>query len=205
MYIKPNLIAMDMEGVFTPEIWIAVAEKTGLSELRLTTRDIPDYDRLMQGRLDILRRHKLKLQDIQAIIGTLDPLPGAVEFVQWLRQRAPLIILTDSFFEFVGPLRAKLGHPTIFCNTLQSDETGMVTGYRLRQTNGKKHAVAAFQSIGFRVIAGGDSYNDTAMLSQADAGILFRPSDNVIAEFPQFPVTREYAELQERIALLLVQ
>jgi phosphoserine/homoserine phosphotransferase len=200
---KPTLIAMDMEGVFTPEIWIAVAEKTGLPELRLTTRDIPDYDRLMRGRLDILRRHKLKLKDIQAVIGTLDPLPGAPDLVRWLRDRAPLIILTDSFFEFVGPLQAKLEYPTIFCNTLETDAEGNVTGYRLRQADGKKHAVAAFQRIGFRVIAAGDSYNDTAMLTQAEAGLLFRPSDNVIAEFPQFPVTREYGQLRERIAALL--
>ena len=200
---KPTLIAMDMEGVFTPEIWIAVAEKTGLPELRLTTRDIPDYDQLMRGRLDILRRHNLNLRDIQDVIGTLDPLPGAPELIQWLRGRAPLIILTDSFFEFVGPLRAKLGHPTIFCNTLETDAAGNVTGYRLRQANGKKQAVAAFQSIGFRVIAAGDSYNDTAMLSQAEAGILFRPSENVIAEFPQFPVTRDYDGLRKQFETLL--
>jgi phosphoserine/homoserine phosphotransferase len=200
---KPALIAMDMEGVFTPEIWIAVAEKTGIPELRLTTRDIPDYDRLMRGRLDILRRNNLKLPDIQSVIGTLDPLPGAPEFVQWLRSHAPLVILTDSFFEFIGPLQAKLGHPTVFCNTLETDAAGNVTGYRLRQADGKKHAVAAFQSIGFRVIAAGDSYNDTAMLSQAEAGILFRPSANVIAEFPQFPVTRAYVEMREKIAALL--
>jgi phosphoserine/homoserine phosphotransferase len=200
---KPILIAMDMEGVFTPEIWIAVAEKTGLAELRLTTRDIPDYDQLMRGRLDILHRHRLKLQDIQAVIGTLDPLPGAPQLIQWLRERAPLVILTDSFFEFVGPLRAKLGFPTIFCNMLQTDEAGRVTGYRLRQTDGKKHAVAAFQGIGFRVIAAGDSYNDTAMLSRADTGILFRPSDKVVAGFPQFAVTREYDELREKISELL--
>jgi phosphoserine/homoserine phosphotransferase len=203
MNVKPTLIAMDMEGVFTPEIWIAVSEKTGLSELRLTTRDIPDYDRLMRGRLDILRRHNLKLTDIQEVIGTLDPLPGAPQFIHWLRERAPLVILTDSFFEFVGPLQAKLGYPTIFCNTLQTDADGTVTGYRLRQADGKKHAVGAFQSIGFRVIAAGDSYNDTSMLIQADAGILFRPSEKVIAEFPQFPVTREYEELRTAITPLL--
>lgn len=194
---------MDMEGVFTPEIWIALAEKTGIAKLRLTTRDIPDYDELMRGRLALLREHGLGLADVQAVIGTLDPLPGALEFTQWLRQRLPLVILTDSFQEFVGPLQAKLEHPVIFCNNLVVDAAGRITGYRLRQPDGKKHAVAAFQSLGFRVIAVGDSYNDTSMLLEADHGILFRPPANVAAGFPQFPALREYTALREKISEIL--
>jgi phosphoserine/homoserine phosphotransferase len=200
---RPTLIAMDMEGVFTPEIWIAVAEKTGIEKLRLTTRDIPDYNQLMRGRLQLLREHQLKLRDIQAVIATLDPLPGAIEFTDWLRRQAPLIILTDSFAQFVAPLQDKLGRPTIFCNTLIVDAEDNVIDYRLRQADGKKHAVAAFMGIGYRVIAAGDSYNDTNMLKQADHGILFRPSANVAAEFPQFPALREYHEVQDKISELL--
>lgn len=199
MDARPTLIAMDMEGVFTPEIWIAVTEKTGIEKLRLTTRDIPDYDQLMRGRLLLLREHGLKLRDLQAVIATLDPLPGAIEFTDWLRERIPLVILTDSYYEFVAPLKEKLHHPTIFCNTLVVDENNNVLDYCLRQKDGKKHAATAFKSLGFRVIAVGDSYNDTSMLMQADHGILFRPSANVAAEFPQFPAVREYADLQARI------
>ena len=203
MDAKPTMIAMDMEGVFTPEIWIAVSEKTGIEKLRLTTRDIPDYDQLMRGRLQLLREHGLKLRDIQAVIATLDPLPGAIEFTDWLRERLPLVILTDSFYEFVAPLKEKLHHPTIFCNTLVVDAENNVVDYRLRQKDGKKHAAIAFKSLGFRVIGVGDSYNDTNMLIQADHGILFRPSANVVAEFPQFPAVREYPALQARIAEIM--
>jgi phosphoserine/homoserine phosphotransferase len=200
MDARPTLVAMDMEGVFTPEIWIAVSQKTGIEKLRLTTRDIPDYDQLMRGRLELLREHGLKLRDIQAVIATLDPLPGAIEFTDWLRERLPLVILTDSFYEFVAPLKEKLHHPTIFCNTLVTDSDNHVVDYRLRQKDGKKHAAIAFKSLGFRVIGVGDSYNDTNMLIQADHGILFRPSANVAAEFPQFPAIREYADLKARIS-----
>lgn len=203
MDARPTLIAMDMEGVFTPEIWIAVAEKTGIEKLCLTTRDIPDYDVLMRGRLQILRENGLKLRDLQAVIATLDPLPGAIEFTDWLRERLALVILTDSFYEFVAPLKAKLRHPTIFCNTLIVDADNNVVDYRLRQADGKKHAAIAFKSLGFRVIGVGDSYNDTNMLIQADHGILFRPSANVMAEFPQFPAIREYAVLQDKITEIL--
>lgn len=199
----PTLIAMDMEGVFTPEIWIAVAEKTGIEKLRLTTRDIPDYDQLMHGRLQLLKEHNLKLRDIQAVIATLDPLPGAIEFTDWIRTQIPLVILTDSFEQFVAPLKEKLHHPTIFCNTLVVDADNNVVDYRLRQKDGKKHAVIAFKSLGFRVIAAGDSYNDTNMLIQADHGILFRPSANVVAEFPQFPALTEYAQLKSHISTIL--
>lgn len=203
MDARPTLIAMDMEGVFTPEIWIAVAEKTGIEKLRLTTRDIPDYDQLMRGRIELLHEHGLKLRDLQAVIATLDPLPGAIEFTDWLRERLPLVILTDSFYEFVAPLKEKLHHPTIFCNNLVVDKDNNVVDYCLRQKDGKKHAAIAFKSLGFRVIAVGDSYNDTNMLIQADHGILFRPSANVAAEFPQFPALREYMALQDRISEIL--
>jgi phosphoserine/homoserine phosphotransferase len=203
MDTRPTLLAMDMEGVFTPEIWIAVAEKTGIEKLRLTTRDISDYDQLMCGRLALLREHGLKLRDIQAVIATLDPLPGAIEFTDWARERLPLVILTDSFYQFVAPLKEKLHHPTIFCNNLVVDEDNNVVDYRLRQKDGKKHAAIAFKSLGFRVIGVGDSYNDTNMLIQADHGILFRPSANVVAEFPQFPAIREYAVLQDKISEIL--
>lgn len=203
MDARPTLIAMDMEGVFTPEIWIAVAEKTGIEKLCLTTRDIPDYDQLMRGRLQILREHGLKLRDIQAVIATLDPLPGAIEFTDWLRERLALVILTDSFYQFAAPLKEKLHHPTMFCNTLIVDEDDNIVDYRMRQMDGKKHAAIAFKSLGFRVIAVGDSYNDTNMLIQADHGILFRPSANVAAEFPQFPAIREYSVLQDKITEIL--
>ncbi|MFZ6028098.1 MAG: bifunctional phosphoserine phosphatase/homoserine phosphotransferase ThrH [Chloroflexota bacterium] len=199
----PTLIAMDLEGVFVPEIWIAVAEKTQIAELRLTTRDIPNYDTLMKNRLKILDAHGLSLADIQAVISTLDPLPGAVDFLNWARAACQLIVLTDSFYEFIAPLKAKLGNPTIFCNSLEVDEQQRIAGYRLRQRDGKKHAVMAFKSIGFRVIAGGDSYNDTSMLAEADHGVLFRPPANVIAEFPQYPVFADYISLQAHVAGLL--
>jgi phosphoserine / homoserine phosphotransferase len=200
MPTKPTVVAMDLEGVFIPEIWIAVAEKTGIEQLRLTTRDIPDYDRLMRGRIAILHEHKLTLADIQAVIDTVDPLPGALEFISWLRARLPLVILSDTFYEFAAPLMAKLGHPTLFCNSIETDGGNMIVDYHLRQPDGKTKAVTAFQGLGFRVIAAGDSYNDTGMLKQAEAGILFRPPANVIAEFPQFPVVTEYDELRALMA-----
>lgn len=200
---RPTLIAMDMEGVFTPEIWIAMAEKTGIERLRLTTRDIPDYGQLMRGRMQILRENGLKLRDIQSVIATLDPLPGAIEFTDWVRERLALVILTDSFYQFAAPLKAKLHHPTMFCNTLIVDADDNVVDYRMRQMDGKKHATIAFKSLGFRVIGVGDSYNDTNMLIEADYGILFRPSANVAAEFSQFPAIREYSVLQDKISEIL--
>jgi len=193
---SPPLIAIDLEGILTPEIWIAVAERTGIDRLRLTTRDIPDYDQLMTGRLRILRDHHLRMRDIQAVIETLDPLPGALDFLNWARSRAPLVILSDTFYEFARPLMAKLGDPTLFCNSLEIDRDNRIAAYHLRQPNGKQRAVAGFKGLGFRVLAIGDSYNDTAMLGEADGGILFRPSANVAAEFPQFPVCQEYGELR---------
>jgi phosphoserine/homoserine phosphotransferase len=196
---KPTILASDLEGVLVPEIWIAVAEKTGIERLRLTTRDIPDYDKLMQGRIAILREHNLTLADIQAVIATIDPLPGALEFLDWARAQTQVIILSDTFYEFAAPLMVKLGRPTLFCNTILVDQANNIAGYRLRQTDGKRKAVAALKSLDFHVIAMGDSYNDTTMLAEADAGILFRPPANIVAEFPQFPVLHEYDKLREHL------
>ena len=194
------LACLDLEGVLIPEIWIAVAEKTGIKKLRLTTRDIPDYDELMRGRLKILDEHNLKLADIQEVIGTLSPLEGAKEFFDWLKSEFQVIILSDTFYQFAGPLMEKLGHPTLFCNELIVNDDGCITNYRLRQPDGKTKAVTALKGLNFQVIAAGDSYNDTGMLKVADAGILFRPPDNVIEEFPQFPVTHTYDEFKKTLA-----
>ncbi|HMQ38856.1 MAG TPA: bifunctional phosphoserine phosphatase/homoserine phosphotransferase ThrH [Micropruina sp.] len=191
-----HLACLDLEGVLIPEVWIAVAEATGIDELRRTTRDEPDYDVLMRYRLDLLDAHGLTLTEIQRVIGTLDPMPGAVEMVAWLRERFQLIILSDTFYEFGMPFMAKLGYPTLLCHKLVIDGDRIVD-YALRMPDQKRAAVQRFHELNYRVIAAGDSYNDTAMLAEADAGILFRPPANVIAEFPQFPVTRTYAELQE--------
>lgn len=190
-----HIVALDLEGVLVPEIWIAFSERTGIPELRRTTRDEPDYDRLMRFRLDLLRRHGLGLPDIQKVIGAMAPLPGAREFLDRLRTRYQVVILSDTYYEFAMPLMAQLGMPTLFCHRLETDAKGNVTGYRLRMPEQKRSSVRALRSIAFKVIAAGDSYNDTAMLAEADAGILFRPPQNVAAEFPQFPVVREYAEL----------
>ena len=194
------LACLDLEGVLIPEIWIAVAEKTGIKKLRLTTRDIPDYDELMRGRLKILDEHNLKLTDIQEVIGTLSPLEGAKEFLDWLKSEFQVIILSDTFYQFAGPLMEKLEHPTLFCNELIVNNDGCITNYRLRQPDGKTKAVTALKGLNFQVIAAGDSYNDTGMLKVADAGILFRPPDNVIEEFPQFPVTHTYDEFKKTLA-----
>ena len=200
MYSKPTIMAMDLEGVLVPEIWIAFAEKTGIEKLRLTTRDISDYDELMKGRLAILREHGLKLDDIQEVIRGIDPLPGARDFLDWLRARTQTVILSDTFSEFAAPLMEKLGRPTLFCNFLETDSDGNIANYHLRQKDGKKHAVLALKSLNFRIIAMGDSYNDTTMLAEAEEGILFRPPENVIAEFPQYPVMTAYAALREHLA-----
>ncbi len=200
---QPVIIASDLEGVLVPEIWIAVAEATGIERLRLTTRDVADYDLLMQGRLEILREHGLSLPKIQAVIDGIDPLPGAAEFLRWVRGHAQCIILSDTFYEFAAPLMAKLGHPTLFCNMLDVDADNMISSYRLRQPDGKRQAVRALQQLNFQVVAVGDSYNDTTMLATAETGILFRAPDNVVAEFPQFPVMYEYQELRERLAPLI--
>lgn len=190
------LACLDLEGVLIPEIWIAFAEKTGIEQLRLTTRDIPDYDELMRGRLKILDDHKLKLDDIQKVIGTLEPLDGAKPFLNWLKSEFQVIILSDTFYQFAGPLMAQLDYPTLFCNDLVVEDNGRIADYRLRQPDGKTKAVAALKSLNFRVIASGDSYNDTGMLKEADSGIFFKPPESITKEFPQFPVTHTFDELK---------
>ena len=190
---------LDLEGVLVPEIWIAFAEKTGIEKLRLTTRDIPDYDELMRGRLKILDENNLKLADIQKVIGGIAPLPGAKEFLSWLESEFQVIILSDTFNQFAGPLMAQLDYPTLFCHDLIVDETGRIADYRLRIPDAKTKAVAALKLLNLKVIAAGDSYNDTGMLKEADAGILFRAPDNVVEEFPQFSVTRTYDEFKTAI------
>ena len=183
---------LDLEGVLVPEIWIAFAEKTGIEKLRLTTRDIPDYNQLMQGRLDILNENNLLLSDIQEVIKDISPLPGAKDFLDWLKSEFQVIILSDTFNQFAGPLMTQLDYPTIFCHDLIIDETGKINDFQLRIHDAKTKAVKAIQGLNLKVIAAGDSYNDTGMLKQADAGILFRAPQNVIEEFPQFPVTLDY-------------
>ena len=192
---QQTIVTLDLEGVLVPEIWIAFAEKTGIEQLKLTTRDIPDYDELMTGRLAILNEHGLKLADIQEVIGTLAPLEGARAFLDELRSNAQVVILSDTFLEFAKPLMEQLAWPTIFCHDLEIDAEGRVGNYRLRQPDQKRKAVAAFRSLNYRVIAAGDSYNDTTMLGEADTGFLFRSPDNVKAEFPQFRSAEEYDEL----------
>ena len=183
---------LDLEGVLVPEIWIAFAEKTGIEKLRLTTRDIPHYNELMQGRLDILNENNLLLSDIQEVIKDISPLPGAKDFLDWLKSEFQVIILSDTFNQFAGPLMTQLDYPTIFCHDLIIDETGKINDFQLRIHDAKTKAVKAIQGLNLKVIAAGDSYNDTGMLKQADAGILFRAPQNVIEEFPQFPVTLDY-------------
>lgn len=194
-----ELVCLDLEGVLIPEIWIAFAEKTGIEELKATTRDIPDYDVLMQQRLRILNEHGYGIKEIQEVIATLDPLPGAKEFVEWLNSRFQVIILSDTFYEFGMPLMAKLGYPTLFCHKLEVNEAGEITNYLLRQKDPKRQSVRAFQLLNYRVIAAGDSYNDTTMLKQAEAGILFKSPQNVIEEFPQFPAVHTYEDLKQEI------
>jgi phosphoserine/homoserine phosphotransferase len=185
-----------MEGVLVPEIWIAVAERTGVPELRRTTRDEPDYDKLMRWRLGILDERGIRLPDIQKVIASLGPLPGAREFLDWLREQASVVILSDTFLQFADPLMHQLGRPALFCHSLEVAPDGRITDYRLRMPDQKRAAVRAFRELNLHVIAAGDSYNDTAMLGAAHAGILFSPPDNVVREFPQFPVTRDYTELR---------
>jgi len=193
------LACLDLEGVLLPEIWIAFAEKKGIEQLKLTTREIPDYDELMQGRLKILNDNNLKLIDIQNVIKTLSPLAGAIDFLTWLKSEFQVIILSDTFYQFVGPLMKSLDYPTLFCNDLIVNSKEDITGYQLRQKDGKTKAVSALKKLNFKVIAAGDSYNDTGMLQEADAGILFCPPDNVIKEFPQFPVSRNYEEFKNTL------
>jgi len=195
-----ELACLDLEGVLIPEIWINFAERTGIDELRATTRDIPDYDVLMKQRLGILEQHKLGLADIQDVISGLSPLPGAKDCLDWLRNHFQVVILSDTFYEFAEPLMRQLGFPTLFCHKLEMNDAGMIVDYHLRQADPKRKAVQAFHGLNFRIIATGDSYNDTTMLGEADAGILFCPPQNVIDEFPQFPVAKSYAELRAEFA-----
>lgn len=192
-----DIACLDLEGVLVPEIWINVAERTGIEALRATTRDEPDYDKLMLQRIRILEEHRLGLPDIQDVIAKMGPLDGAMEFLGWLKERFQTVILSDTFYEFAAPLMRQLAYPTLLCHRLEVSEAGRVTGYHLRQDDSKRKAIQAFHSLGFTAIAAGDSYNDTTMLAEADAGILFCPPDNVVAEFPQFPVTTDYDQLRE--------
>ena len=196
---QQTIVTLDLEGVLVPEIWIAVAQKTGIERLKLTTRDIPDYDELMTGRLAILAENALKLGDIQEVIGTLEPLEGAKAFLDELRSITQVVILSDTFEEFASPLMRQLGWPALFCHRLEIDGEGRVVHYRLRQPDQKRRAVAAFRGLNYRVIAAGDSYNDTTMLAEADTGFLFRAPDNVRAEFPQFKSAMEYDDLMALI------
>lgn len=198
-----QIVCTDLEGVFVPEIWINVARKTGIQELNLTTRDISDYDVLMTKRLGILETHGLKLKDITDVIQTMDPIEGALDFLNWLRARTQVIIVSDTYVEFAKPLMAKLGWPTLFCNSLEIDAGGAIADYRLRQPDGKKHVVEALQGLNFEVIAMGDSYNDITMLQKAEHGLLFCPPDSVKERYPQFPVTYDYAALQQQLTSIL--
>ncbi len=193
------IACLDLEGVLVPEIWINVADATGIEALRITTRDEPDYDKLMRHRIAILDQHGLGLPDLQQVIRRMGPLDGAREFLTWLRGEHQVLILSDTFYEFAAPLMEQLGHPTLFCHSLLLDDEQRVIGYRLRIQDGKRRAVMALKLLNFDVVAAGDSYNDTSMLAEADAGIFFRPPDNVAKEFPQFPVTRTYDELRAAI------
>lgn len=197
--LRPCLFASDLEGVLVPEIWIAFAERTGIEQLRLTTRDVSDYDQLMQMRLRILKERNLRLQDIQDVIAAVTPLPGAGRFVDWVRERTQFVIISDTFYEFAQPLMAQLGYPTIFCHSLEVDAEGTITGYRLRLNQSKRKAMAAFRDLQFRTMAMGDSYNDIAMLRNADTGVLFDPPANVIEDHPDLPVVRNYCEAQSSI------
>ena len=192
-----EIACLDLEGVLAPEIWIEFSQITGIKELRATTRDVADYDVLMKQRLRLLEEHGLGLAEIQAVIADLRPLEGANDFIDWMKERFQVIVLSDTFYEFSQPLMRQLGWPTLLCNRLVVDEAGRVVDYTLRQEDPKRQCVRAFRGLNFRVVAAGDSYNDTSMLEEADAGILFRAPDNVIAEFPQYPAVDSYEGLRK--------
>ena len=194
-----KIVCLDLEGVLVPEIWISFAERTGIPEFRRTTRDEPNYDTLMKYRLGLLAEHGLGLPDIQKVICAMGPMPGAREFLDQLREDCEVIILSDTFYEFAHPLMRQLAWPTLFCHSLETDAAGRVVNYHLRMPEQKREAVKRFREMNFTVVAAGDSYNDTAMLGEAHAGILFHPPENVIREFPQYPVTRNYDELRAEI------
>ncbi len=191
------VVCSDLEGVFVPEVWINVAEKTGIPELRLTTRDVPDYNVLMRSRLRILEENGLKLKDIQEVIAQIRPLEGALEFIDWLKQRTQFIVVSDTFIQFAEPLMKQLGRPTLFCHSLVIDEEDRIVDYKLRQKDPKRKTVEALQGLQYKVIAMGDSYNDISMLQQAEVGILFRPPDNVVKNYPELPVVQDYEELKK--------
>jgi phosphoserine/homoserine phosphotransferase len=199
------IVCSDLEGIFTPEIWINFAEITGIEELKLTTRDISDYNILMKRRLGILEENNLTLDDIQAVIRKMEPVEGALDFLNWLRSLVEVIIVSDTFVEFAGPLMEKLDRPTLFCNTLSVNGEGAITGYNLRQQDGKKKVALALKSLDYQVIAIGDSYNDITMLQAADHAILYRPPDNVVKEYVEFPVAYTYEELKERLLYIMNQ
>jgi len=193
------IVCADLEGVFVPEIWVNVALKTGIEQLKLTTRDIKDYDELMKYRLEILDKHNLKLQDIQEVINTLQPLPGALDFIREIRKLTRFAIVSDTFVEFAQPLMDKLENPFLLCHSLETDTTGRITGYKLRQADPKRKTVEAFKSLNYSVVAFGDSYNDVTMIKAADKGILFCPPDNVVADYPEYPVVRDLNSLKQEI------
>ncbi|MBQ9213202.1 MAG: bifunctional phosphoserine phosphatase/homoserine phosphotransferase ThrH [Bacteroidales bacterium] len=193
------IVCADLEGVFVPEIWVNVALKTGIEQLKLTTRDIKDYDELMKYRLEILDKHNLKLQDIQEVINTLQPLPGALDFICEIRKLTRFAIVSDTFVEFAQPLMDKLENPFLLCHSLETDSTGRITGYKLRQADPKRKTVEAFKSLNYSVVAFGDSYNDVTMIKAADKGILFCPPDNVVADYPEYPVVRDLNSLKQEI------
>jgi phosphoserine/homoserine phosphotransferase len=194
-----KITCLDFEGVLIPEIWVGLAERTGIEELKLTTRDIVDYDELMQHRLRVCDAHNLRIQDIHAVVDQMEPLEGAFEFSQWLRKECELIILSDTFREFVQPLLAKLQHPTIFCHSLSLESDGRIANYCLRQKDQKRHAVNALRGLNYHVLAAGDSYNDVSMLQSAHQGIFFRPTEKITREYPEFPVTHAYSELRTEL------
>lgn len=197
---KPVIACLDLEGVLVPEIWINVSVKTGIEELKITTREMPDYDALMKRRLAILDQHKLTIADIQEVIAKMGPLDGAADFIAWLRERCQVVILSDTFYQFALPLMRQLGYPTLFCNQLEINGSGKIVAHHMRMQDQKKHSVAAFKSLNFFTMAAGDAYNDTAMLGEADAGFFFRPPAHLPKEFPQFPVTQTYPQLQEQFS-----
>lgn len=202
---QPSLLAIDLEGILLPEIWIAVAERTQIAQLRLTTRDVDDYDKLMQMRLGILAEHKLGIHDLQAVIAEMDVLPGAQEWLAWARTLLPVVIITDSYYELIAPFMPKLNYPMVYAHQLEVDAHGSVVNYHLRTTNGKRKALDSFRELGFRTMAVGDSYNDIGMLQAADQGVLFHPSAKVKADFPQFPVALSYKDLQDALQQFLAQ
>ena len=190
-----DIACLDFEGILVPEIWINVAERTGIESLRATTREVPDYEALMRQRVRILREHDIRLTDIQAVIAQMGPLAGAQKFLAWLQERYQVVLLSDTFYEFAAPLLRQLGYPVLLCHHLRIDEDGFLLGFTVRQPDSKRMAVTAFHGLDYRVIAVGDSYNDTTMLAEADMGILYCPPPNVAAEFPQFRVANDYGDL----------